>query len=86
MDTEKPKTDISSQTNRLIKVLRTLESDIKQQNSLRYALLRGMVYGLGTVIGATVLVALFGGVIITIINTLTDSNIDETTIEKVFHR
>ena len=51
------------QTTRLIEVLENLEGHIKKQNSLRSSFLKGVVYGLGTVIGATVLVALFGGVI-----------------------
>jgi len=55
-------TNPTPQTARLIEVLEKLEADIKKQNSLKYALFRGMVYGLGTVIGATVLVALVGGI------------------------
>ena len=55
-------TNPTPQTARLIEVLEKLEADIKKQNSLKYALLRGMIYGLGTVIGATVLVALVGGI------------------------
>lgn len=56
-------TNPSLQTTRLIEVLKNLEGHIRRQNSLRYALIRGMIYGLGTVIGATLLVALFGGII-----------------------
>jgi len=66
-------TNPSPQTTRLIEVLQTLETEIKRQNSLKYALVKGMVYGLGTVIGATVLVALFGGIIASTIGTLGDS-------------
>ena len=51
------------QTTRLIEVLETLETHIKRQNSLRYTFYKGILYGIGTVIGATILVALFGGVI-----------------------
>lgn len=53
----------SPQTTRLIEVLQTLEVQIKRQNSLKYALLKGVVYGLGTVIGASILVALLGSAI-----------------------
>lgn len=58
-------TDPAPQTTRLIAVLQDLENHIKRQNSLKYALVKGMVHGLGTVIGATVLVALLGGVLAT---------------------
>jgi hypothetical protein len=55
----------SPQTTRLIEVLQDLEGNIKRQNSLKYTFLKGMIYGLGTVIGATVLVAIFGGILAT---------------------
>lgn len=63
-------TNPSPQTTRLIEVLQSLENHIRRQNSLKYAFLKGMMYGLGTVIGATVLVALFGGVIAATVSTL----------------
>lgn len=50
----------------LVAVLTDLRSQLKKQTSLKFALLRGMVYGVGTVIGATILIAL-GGWIISII-------------------
>lgn len=55
--------DTSPHTARLIEVLTTLEHEIKRQNSLKFIFLKGTIYGLGTVIGATVLVALLGGII-----------------------
>lgn len=82
MNNETQQSDTSPQTARLIEVLQTLETHIQRQNSLKYAFLKGLMYGLGTVIGATVLVALFGGIIVATINTLTDSNIDKATFEK----
>lgn len=63
MDNENQESNTSPQTTRLIEVLHELEIHIKRQNSLKYALLKGMMYGLGTVLGATVLVALLGGII-----------------------
>lgn len=48
---------------RMQDVLQSLEDQIRRQTSLKYALLRGAVYGIGTVIGATVLIALLGGII-----------------------
>jgi hypothetical protein len=56
-------TNPSPQTSRLTEVLGSLEKHIKRQNSLKFVFVRGMIYGLGTVIGATVLVALLGGVL-----------------------
>jgi hypothetical protein len=44
--------------SKLVDVLQSLEREIEKQNSFKYSLLRGMIYGLGTVIGATVLVTL----------------------------
>lgn len=58
------------QDQRLISVLYSLESHIQRQNSLKYTLLKGVVYGLGTVIGASVLVALFGGFIVGFVNSI----------------
>lgn len=74
LDTET--NEIATESNRnLIDILEKLESQIKRQNSLKYAFIRGMFYGLGTVIGATVLVALFGGIIVAVVNTFTDQPI-----------
>jgi hypothetical protein len=56
------------QTTRLIEVLEVLERQMKKQNSLRYAFYKGVLYGFGTVVGATILVALFGGVIASTLN------------------
>jgi hypothetical protein len=65
----------TQQTDRLLEVLHVLETRIKKQNSFRNTFLKGLVYGLGTVIGATVLVALFGGIIATTLQTLTGEEI-----------
>jgi hypothetical protein len=48
---------------RLLNVLYALETQMRQQGSLRFAFLRGVVYGFGTVIGATILIALAGGIL-----------------------
>lgn len=54
---------ITAHYAQLLDVLTQLEKRIARQNSLRYAFLRGAIYGLGTVIGATVLLALLTGFI-----------------------
>ncbi len=59
-----------SQQLRLISVLYALEEEMQKQNSLKHAFLRGLIYGLGTVIGATILLALFGSIIATTINSI----------------
>ena len=45
------------QREQLIKVLGDLEDLTKRQVSIKFIFLRGVVYGLGTVIGATVLIS-----------------------------
>ena len=60
------------QDERLIEVLTSLESQIQKQTSLKFTLSRGAVYGLGTVLGATLLLALFGGLIATILGVFGD--------------
>lgn len=73
----------SPQTARLIEVLTTLEHDIKRQNSLKFIFLKGTIYGLGTVIGATVLVALLGGIITSTFGT---EAVSDTAIENLIGR
>ena len=63
----------------LIEVLQDLRSQIKKQNSLKTSFVKGAIYGLGTVVGATILVALFGGVIATAVNIFPDQSVIETT-------
>ena len=46
------------QRERLIKVLGDLEDLTKRQVSLKFIFVRGIIYGLGTVIGATVLISI----------------------------
>lgn len=58
------------QNERLISVLQVVEKEIKRQNSLKLSLLRGALYGLGTVIGATVLIAILGWFITQTVGTL----------------
>jgi hypothetical protein len=45
------------QRARLITVLESLEDLTKKQVSIKFIFLKGAVYGLGTVIGATVLIS-----------------------------
>lgn len=74
--------DISNgQRDRLIEVLETIEKDIQKQNSLKFTFLRGAIYGLGTVIGASVLVALFGGLIATAINEFSGNQVLTETLD-----
>jgi len=79
-DMENKKSDTQStqttqQTDKLLEVLHVLEERIKKQNSFKNTFFKGLVYGLGTVIGATVLVALFGGIIATALQTLTGEEV-----------
>jgi len=46
------------QRERLITVLGDLEDLTKRQVSLKFIFVRGIIYGLGTVIGATVLISI----------------------------
>jgi len=46
------------QRERLINVLGDLENLTKRQVSLKFIFVRGIIYGLGTVIGATVLISI----------------------------
>jgi hypothetical protein len=72
---ETQSTQTTEQTNKLLEVLHVLETRIEKQNSFRNAFFRGLVYGLGTVFGATVLVALFGGIIAATLQTLTGEEV-----------
>jgi len=47
-----------AQRERLITVLGSLEELTIRQVSIRFIFLRGVIYGLGTVIGATVLISI----------------------------
>lgn len=68
-------TQTTAQTDKLLEVLHVLETRIKRQNSYKNAFLKGLVYGVGTVIGASVLVALFGGIIAATLQALTGEEI-----------
>lgn len=52
-----------TQQQRLITVLGELEDEVEKQNSWKHEFVRGTLYGLGTVIGATVLLALVGSIL-----------------------
>lgn len=60
------------QNERLLEVLGKVETQVARQTSFKLAFLRGMVYGLGTVIGATVLIAILGGILAGTIDSLQD--------------
>jgi len=59
-----------TQQVRLINVLYSLEEQITRQTSLKFAFMRGAIYGIGTVVGATLLIALFGGILAATIDSL----------------
>jgi Domain of unknown function (DUF5665) len=59
-----------TQQQRLITVLNELEEEVEKQNSWQHVFIRGALYGLGTVIGATILIAIAGSVIALTIDTL----------------
>lgn len=62
--------DTTIQTDRLIEVLKKLEMHLMRQSSLKYAFLKGLAYGFGMILGATVLVALFGSIVATMFGEL----------------
>lgn len=59
-----------TQQQRLITVLGELEEEVEKQNSWQHVFIRGALYGLGTVIGATILIAIAGSLIAITIDTL----------------
>ncbi len=59
-----------TQQQRLITVLGELEEEVEKQNSWHHVFVRGALYGLGTVVGATVLIAIAGSIIALTIDTL----------------
>jgi Domain of unknown function (DUF5665) len=61
---------LENQSERLIQVLVAVEHQIARQTSLRQSFLRGALYGLGTVIGATILIAILGGAIVSTIESI----------------
>lgn len=66
---KKPVDPEQRQRARLITVLNELEDEVERQNSWKHVFLRGALYGLGTVIGATILLALIGSIFAVTIRT-----------------
>lgn len=64
-----------TQQQRLITVLGELEDEVEKQNSWKHVFIRGALYGLGTVIGATILLALLGSLIAIAVETFGIANI-----------
>ena len=60
----------ATQQQRLITVLNELEEEVEKQNSWQHVFVRGALYGLGTVIGATILIAIAGSIIALTVDTL----------------
>jgi len=72
------------QREKLIKVLGSLEDLTTRQVSLRFIFLRGIIYGLGTVIGATVLISILSYSFVEIFGVeVIDPNAVENLQEKV---
>jgi hypothetical protein len=64
-----------TQQQRLITVLNELEDEVEKQNSWQHIFVRGTFYGLGTVIGATVLLALLGSVLAMVVDAFGIANV-----------
>lgn len=82
-----------TQQQRLITVLSELEDEVEKQNSFSHIFVRGALYGLGTVIGATILLALLGSVIAMVVRGLGIENIpflgqfiEQIVVEKIESR
>lgn len=58
--------DIDDHRDRLIEVLTSLEYLIKKQVSLKLAFMRGAIYGVGTIIGATVVLSIMSYILLNI--------------------
>jgi Domain of unknown function (DUF5665) len=67
---EKTSPIVVDQQQRLITVLGELEDEVEKQNSLWHVFIRGALYGLGTVIGATFLLAILASFIAIMIDQL----------------
>jgi hypothetical protein len=64
-----------TQQQRLITVLGELEDEVEKQNSYSHIFVRGALYGLGTVIGATILIALLGSGVAMMVRVLGIENV-----------
>jgi hypothetical protein len=64
-----------TQQQRLITVLGELEDEVEKQNSFSHIFVRGALYGLGTVIGATILLAILGSGVAMVVRTLGIENV-----------
>ena len=64
-----------TQQQRLITVLGELEDEVEKQNSWKHVFIRGALYGLGTVLGATLLLAVLGSMVALAIETLGIANV-----------
>jgi hypothetical protein len=64
-----------TQQQRLITVLNELEEEVEKQNSWKQVFVRGALYGLGTVIGATILLAILGSLAALAVDTFGIGNI-----------
>jgi len=74
------------QRERLITVLGSLEDLTKRQVSIRFIFLKGVIYGLGTVVGATLLISIVSYIFVQVfgvevIDTEAIQNIQEQILE-----
>jgi hypothetical protein len=70
-----PELDAVETQQKLITVLHDLEEEVEKQNSWQRTFLRGALYGLGTVVGATILIAILGSVLAVAANTFGIDNV-----------
>ncbi len=64
-----------TQQQRLITVLGELEDEVEKQNSWKHVFIRGALYGLGTVLGATLLLAILGSIVALAVDALGIANV-----------
>lgn len=64
-----------TQQQRLITVLGELEDEVEKQNSLKQVFIRGALYGLGIVLGSTILLAILGSMIALAVETFGIANV-----------
>lgn len=67
----------------LLEVLTDLRAQLRRETSFRYIFARGVIYGLGTVIGATILIAILSGILGAFFTNPTDAPLIGPALERV---